>query len=281
MNIEDIFDELTVKLIDINSRFRKEIYSLIISEKADNSLLTNADLEIQELIKQYIPLNNFDLITEENNDTHLNNRNGDFWVIDPIDGTKEFIKKDGKEFCNVIAFYKSFRPYAALVVAPELGFNKTPLVFKAFVKKNEILLNNKKIVYTRKKYEIPKNISVTRSIKTEPRIFEKNLEDSSIKFKTRTTSQTLDQMKLFINMKPYAVSDYLAFDIFYRKKQKLWDGAAGIVFAKILNFTIIECNGNHQIPISKKIFEMDTPIFNDIIIGENHFVQWFLKHLYE
>ncbi|HML85472.1 MAG TPA: inositol monophosphatase family protein, partial [Bacteroidales bacterium] len=42
------------------------------------------------------------------------------WIIDPLDGTKEFIKKNG-EFSVNIALIRNTRPYFGLIIAPAKG----------------------------------------------------------------------------------------------------------------------------------------------------------------
>ena len=71
--------------------------NLEISIKDDNSPVTKADLEISKIasnkLSEIFPN---DKIISEENITHLNTVEMDrYWLIDPIDGTKEFITKSG------------------------------------------------------------------------------------------------------------------------------------------------------------------------------------------
>ncbi len=88
--------------------------------KSDNSPLTAADLEIDRLIhhrlKQAFP--DIAIITEEQADTHKALPEGaPFFLVDPIDGTKEFINQRD-EFTINIGLIENGLPVLGLVAAP-------------------------------------------------------------------------------------------------------------------------------------------------------------------
>lgn len=97
--------------------------SWAVEKKADNSPLTKADKWSNEVIcrelKKHYP--NIPIISEENSEVPFDERKDWewFWLIDPLDGTKEFIKRNG-EFTVNIALIKNGNPYAGFVFAPEL-----------------------------------------------------------------------------------------------------------------------------------------------------------------
>ena len=66
---------------------------LEIKIKADNSPVSNGDIEVNniltEKIKKITP--NIPIISEETVDLKKKNTNSTYWLIDPIDGTKEYI----------------------------------------------------------------------------------------------------------------------------------------------------------------------------------------------
>jgi 3'(2'), 5'-bisphosphate nucleotidase len=102
-----------------------QIYSkdFNIEYKDDKSPLTEADLKSNEIIctklRELYP--EIPIMSEENKQTEYGERqNWDYyWCIDPIDGTKEFIKKNG-EFTVNIALIKKDTPVAGIVYAPVL-----------------------------------------------------------------------------------------------------------------------------------------------------------------
>ena len=85
------------------------------------SPLTKADLESNEEIcsnlNKIFP--NIPLLSEENKEVSFQERASweYFWLVDPLDGTKEFIKKNG-EFTVNIALIKNNKPILGVVYAP-------------------------------------------------------------------------------------------------------------------------------------------------------------------
>jgi len=93
-----------------------------IMTKADSSPLTAADLAIDEIIVSGLQraYPEIPLITEERAVNHTRNHSsGKFFLIDPIDGTKEFINKSN-EFTINIALIEDGTPVAGMVYAPAL-----------------------------------------------------------------------------------------------------------------------------------------------------------------
>lgn len=90
-----------------------------IERKADNSPLTIADKRSQEKIVSF--LNNFDIptISEEADVASYKQRKEwtKMWIIDPLDGTKEFIKKNG-DFTVNIALVEGNEPTMGVIYLP-------------------------------------------------------------------------------------------------------------------------------------------------------------------
>lgn len=92
--------------------------------KDDNSPLTKADIVSNEIIcsalqKLYptIPI-----LSEENRsiDYEIRKHWEHYWCIDPIDGTKEFIKKNGEFTINIALIHKD-KPVLGVVYAPAIN----------------------------------------------------------------------------------------------------------------------------------------------------------------
>ena len=102
-----------------------EIYQkdFSIAYKEDSSPLTEADLKSNEIIcNALIQLHpNIPILSEENKMISYEERKEweYFWLIDPIDGTKEFINKNG-EFTINIALIQNSKPVLGVVYAPVL-----------------------------------------------------------------------------------------------------------------------------------------------------------------
>ena len=89
--------------------------------KDDNSPLTKADKASHEIIenglKSHYP--KIPIFSEEGKDIEFNERKNweSFWLVDPLDGTKEFIKKNG-EFTVNIALIEKNKPVAGVIYVP-------------------------------------------------------------------------------------------------------------------------------------------------------------------
>jgi 3'(2'), 5'-bisphosphate nucleotidase len=98
--------------------------------KTDNSPLTIADQKANEIIVtslNQLPVNsllqqNIPILSEEGRSVPYDERkNWDyFWLIDPLDGTKEFVKKNG-EFTINIALINKKTPVLGVVYSPVLN----------------------------------------------------------------------------------------------------------------------------------------------------------------
>ena len=91
-----------------------------VEKKDDKSPLTLADRRAHEVIMQHLSKFDIPILSEEGKNIPYDERKGweSFWLVDPLDGTKEFIKKNG-EFTVNIAMISSNRPVAGIVFVPD------------------------------------------------------------------------------------------------------------------------------------------------------------------
>lgn len=104
-----------------------EIYAqdFTIYDKSDSSPLTEADLAAHHhIVDALTALTDLPILSEESSDISWQERKTwtRYWLVDPLDGTKEFIKKNG-EFTVNIALIEYGVPTFGVVHAPVL--NKT------------------------------------------------------------------------------------------------------------------------------------------------------------
>jgi 3'(2'), 5'-bisphosphate nucleotidase len=94
-----------------------------VEQKSDDSPLTAADKKSNELICDGIELlaPKYPIISEENKEVEYEKRKSynRYWLIDPLDGTKEFIKRNG-EFTVNIALVEDQKTILGVVYAPVL-----------------------------------------------------------------------------------------------------------------------------------------------------------------
>ena len=93
--------------------------SINYEKKADDSPLTIADKKSHNTIIDFLKDTEIDIISEESKSIEYQERKNweEYWLIDPLDGTKEFIKKNG-EFTVNIALIKNNKPHLGVVYCP-------------------------------------------------------------------------------------------------------------------------------------------------------------------
>ena len=102
-------------LVIYNQNFDVEI-------KEDNSPVTladkNADKIIREILGKAFP--NYAFLTEESEDDISRLNNDYVWIVDPVDGTKDFVARDGGFTTNIALSYKH-KIVVGIVVVPLTG----------------------------------------------------------------------------------------------------------------------------------------------------------------
>lgn len=90
--------------------------------KSDHSPLTEADINSHLAIDAILKLSNIPVLSEEGKDLSYAERRqwNKLWVVDPLDGTKEFVKRS-HEFTVNIALVEDRHPVLGVIVAPALN----------------------------------------------------------------------------------------------------------------------------------------------------------------
>jgi len=88
--------------------------------KTDRSPLTLADRRSHEVIVEHLNDFNIPILSEEGKGTAYEQRKNwnQLWVVDPLDGTKEFIKRNG-EFTVNIALIEKNKPVLGVIFVPD------------------------------------------------------------------------------------------------------------------------------------------------------------------
>ncbi len=101
-----------------------EVYQhdFAVETKSDSSPLTEADRRAHHTIKNILQQTGIPVLSEEGKQMPYEERKkwNEFWLVDPLDGTKEFIKKNG-EFTVNIALIKNGTPVMGVVYVPVTG----------------------------------------------------------------------------------------------------------------------------------------------------------------
>ena len=116
--------EIAIKASLVAGKRIMEIYNnedFEVDFKTDNSPLTKADLASHKIIMDFLKDTNIPVLSEEGKDLSYEERKqwSELWIVDPIDGTKEFIKRNG-EFTVNIALVKDQVPVLGVIYVPAL-----------------------------------------------------------------------------------------------------------------------------------------------------------------
>lgn len=89
------------------------------TRKADRSPLTEADRDAHDIISSLLSATGIPVLSEEGREISWAERSvwKHFWLVDPLDGTKEFIRRNG-EFTVNIALIEDGRPVLGIIYAP-------------------------------------------------------------------------------------------------------------------------------------------------------------------
>ena len=148
--------------------------------KKDKSPVTKADLVANDLIcKRLQSINpNIQIISEEGK-KKFSKKTNTFWLVDPLDGTKEFIKKNG-EFTVNIALIKNCRPIYGVIYLPvkkEIYFTQNKSAYFG-------IIDHKNSYKSKKKIKVKKRTGMNKRVLLLSRSHSRNIELSKKYFKT-------------------------------------------------------------------------------------------------
>tara|TARA_B100000003_G_scaffold168336_1_gene155122 strand:- start:1823 stop:2533 length:711 start_codon:yes stop_codon:yes gene_type:complete len=192
-----------------------EIEKLQVSKKGQNDFVTNADLKVEKIIIEELikARPNYSIISEENG-TQINKDKNNTWIIDPIDGTINFLH-GVPHFAISIALKSKNEIISGLVFDPI----KNEMFFAE--KNNGAFFNNQRIRVS-KKNRLNDCLFVTGGkIKAEPDLLYR-----------KSGCAALD-------MAYVAAGRY---DGYFQNDLNLWDIAAGIILVKEAGGILNEIN---------------------------------------
>jgi 3'(2'), 5'-bisphosphate nucleotidase len=137
--------------------------------KDDNTPVSNGDIEVNKLLTKKISeiTPNIVIVSEENS-AHKNDQNlKNFWLIDPIDGTRDYIN-NRDEFTLNAALILNKKPIIGIITAPA-----KKRIFYSYAKSNSYeLINNQEIELINKKKSYKEIKAVSYSNELKPDILE-------------------------------------------------------------------------------------------------------------
>ena len=162
-------------LLFYSNQFRKEkAKNDLIKVKANNEPVTLADLKVNELIIKRISEKyqqvKWHLLSEENGIIKFNNKDINtnwLWVLDPLDGTRDFLQKTSDYALHLALNYKN-KPLIGIVLIPE---------------REELWISNNKNVWCENKdgYKTKINLSERRELKNMKLVTSKNHKNQTLR----------------------------------------------------------------------------------------------------
>ena len=214
--LETIELEKIVSLAQEAGEAIMEIYKkdFKVEYKDDKSPLTEADLKANEIIcrklEELYP--NIPIMSEENKQTEYTIRKDweYYWCIDPIDGTKEFVKKNDEFTVNIALIHKTI-PVLGVVYAPAIDE-----MYKA--KKGEGAFKNNQ--------KLPLHTNPTPKEKLFVVASKSHLSQETQEFIDNLETKTIEQVSKGSSLKLCMVAEGVA-DIYPRLAPTMeWDTAA-------------------------------------------------------
>ena len=113
--------DIAVKAARLAGEAIMEVYAqpFEVYTKDDASPVTQADLRASNIIKETLKETGLPFVSEEDLPPDRS-QFGRYWLVDPLDGTAEFVKRNG-EFTVNIALIDNKRPVLGVIYAPTLN----------------------------------------------------------------------------------------------------------------------------------------------------------------
>lgn len=231
-----------------------EVYAsdFAIEHKEDKSPLTLADKKCNAIIEQDLKKTNIPILSEEGSHTPFSERKKwqYSWLVDPLDGTKEFIKRNG-EFTVNIALIRNGYPMMGVIYVPvkeELYFAMEGLgSFKS--NRNTVIQDVQSIIAQAKKLPIAQkreNYVVVGS--------RSHMSPETEEFFSAMKDQhgNIEILSVGSSLKLCMVAEGKA-DAYPRYAPTMeWDTGAGHAIAKFAGFAVTQYNSDQEVIYNKE-----------------------------
>ncbi len=118
IDIQEII-KIAKKAGNIAMRFYNKDY--VIEQKQNKTPVTEADIAVNDFLIKELSIYNYPILSEEVKDNFEKRENADFvWIIDPLDGTSDFIQKTGEFSIMIGLVNKKGESVLGVVYAPVL-----------------------------------------------------------------------------------------------------------------------------------------------------------------
>ena len=198
--------------------------------KEDNTPVTNGDIEVNNILTKKISelTPSIPIVSEETSENKKNTNLNNFWLIDPIDGTNDYIN-NREEFTLNAALILDKIPAIGIIYAPS-----KKRLFYSYGHSNSYEFSNDKEVKLIDKKKVNNNVkAVSYSEKLKPNI---------LKFHQKFNVKSFDKMKSSLKFCVVATGE---FDLYIAEARACeWDIAAGHAIVEHAGGKITDFEGN-------------------------------------
>ena len=113
-NLEEIIDTIVLAGETVREVYESDFE---VSKKDDNYPITKKDLESNKIIKSYLEKTGIPILSEEDVDDRSRLDSDKVWIVDPLDGTTDFVNRTG-EFTIMIGLVEDHIPVMGLIYWP-------------------------------------------------------------------------------------------------------------------------------------------------------------------
>ena len=242
VNLKEIVENLIDNFLeagDLAIQLREK--GLIKKIKPDNTPVSNGDLEVNKFISKKISevTPNLPIISEETSENKDILNLKDFWLVDPIDGTYDYI--NGRdEFTLNAALIKDYKPFLGIIYAPA-----KKRMFYTYGQNTSFEINNgeKKEIKCKKTSKENEVLALSYS---------NDLKEEIIKIHKKYKVTNFTKMKSSLKFCSVATGE---FDLYVAEPRACeWDIAAGHAILENAGGIIRDFDGN-EIRYGKKDFK--------------------------
>ncbi len=223
-----------------------------VEQKSDHTPLTLADKNCNKVIEDFLLKTNIPILSEEGNKVSYSERKKweYFWLVDPLDGTKEFVKRNG-EFTVNIALIHNRSPIMGVIFVPvdnvlyyameglgSFKINRSKIINNL----DSLILDSKKLPLDDKRASFV--VVGSRShMSLETEIFFEN---------KKKEYGDIEVMAIGSSLKICMVAEGKA-DAYPRYAPTMeWDTGAGHAIAKMAGFSVLQYNTDKEVVYNKK-----------------------------
>ena len=233
-----------------------EVYNSVfeVEYKDDNSPLTEADKKANEIINSFLIPTQIPIISEENKQIDFSTRKNwkKCWVVDPVDGTKEFVKRNG-EFTVNIALIENGNPNLGVIYVPAIKVIYYADVLKKLAFKAELNLHDTSIEEVQKKsIPLKPKQGVSNTIQVVGSRSHMNQDTLDFIEKLKRDGKQIEIVSKGSSLKFCLVAEGNA-DVYPRFAPTMeWDTAAGQAICNAVGFEVISKETNKQLMYNKE-----------------------------